>query len=219
MTVMTAANVETMQFEEVKQFEPGTTGWTVDDLNDPEIERQWFAGRHEIVEGVLTTMPPAYFDGSLPLGRLTFRIGLYLHERGLPGDFLPEADFVLARQRVARVDAVFVTPEDSRRQQEANAQGGRGRRNLKYGRLLVPPTLIIESISLGHEAHDEETKLHWYEQFGVPNYWLLNGYAKTLRCLVLDGGKYRIDQEGGGDAELRPALFPGLVIPLKELWG
>ncbi|MDQ3441587.1 MAG: Uma2 family endonuclease [Planctomycetota bacterium] len=213
MSVMTATIVE------AKEFEPGTTGWTVDDLNDPEIERQWFTGRHEIVEGVLTTMPPAHYDGSLPLGRLTFRIGLYLHERGLPGDFLSEADFVLARQRVARVDAVFVTPEDGRRQQEANAERGRGRRTLKYGRLLVPPTLIIESISLGHEAHDEETKLQWYEQFGVPNYWMLNGFTKTLRCLVRDGGKYRVDQEGRETDELRPSLFPGLIVPLKELWA
>ncbi len=95
----------------------------------------------------------------------------------------------------------------------------RGRKRLKYGRWLVPPTLIIESISLGHEAHDEETKRQWYEQFGVPNYWLLNAYAKTLRCLVLDGGAYRIDQEGQGDAELTPSLFPGLVVPLKTLWA
>jgi Uma2 family endonuclease len=104
-----------------------------------------------------------------------------------------------------------------KRQEQANAE--RGRKQLKYGRWLVPPTLIIESISLGHEAHDEETKLRWYEQLGAPNYWLLNGYAKTLRCLVLENGKYRIDQEGRDEAELRPSLFPGLVLPLKDLRG
>ncbi len=202
---------------ETKLFEPGTTGWTVDDLNDPEIERQWFAGRFEIVEGVLTTMPPAYFDGSFPMGRLIRIVERHLDRKSLPGDFANEVDFVLARRRVARVDVAFLTPEDSQRQEKANAE--RGRRKLKYGRLLVPPTLVIESISMGHEAHDEETKLQWYEQFGVPNYWLLNAYAKTLRCLVLDNGKYRVDQEGSDGAELRPSLFPGLVISLKDLWG
>lgn len=48
-----------------RPFEPGTTGWTVHDLDDPEIERQWFEGRYEIVEGVLTKMPPAYFTGEM----------------------------------------------------------------------------------------------------------------------------------------------------------
>jgi hypothetical protein len=34
---------------EPRPFQPGTTGWTVRDLDDPEIERQWFSGRYEIV--------------------------------------------------------------------------------------------------------------------------------------------------------------------------
>lgn len=39
-----------------KPFEPGTTGWTAADLDDPRIEREWFRGRYEIVEGVLTLL-------------------------------------------------------------------------------------------------------------------------------------------------------------------
>ena len=202
---------------ETKSFEPGTTGWTVDDLDDPQIERQWLAGRYEIVEGVLTTMPPAYFDGSRPFGRLIRIVERHLDRAGLPGDFLPELDFVLSPRRVVRIDVAFVTPDDAQRQETANA--ARSRRRLRYGRLLVPPTLAIESISLGHEAHDEETKLQWYEQFGVPNYWMLNPYGKSLRCLMLDGGKYRVDTEGAAEAEVRPSLFPGLAIPLKDLWA
>src|SRR4051794_28272913 len=44
---------------EPKTFEPGTTGWSIDDLDDPEFEARWCAGRYEISDGVLTTMPPA----------------------------------------------------------------------------------------------------------------------------------------------------------------
>ena len=62
---MTAPHVEL-----IRRFEPGTTGWSADDLDDPEIERLWFQGAYEIVEGVLTKMPPAYFDGSIAVQRL-----------------------------------------------------------------------------------------------------------------------------------------------------
>ena len=48
---------------ESRPFLPGTTGWTASDLDDPQIERLWFSGRYEIVEGVLTSMPPAYLAG------------------------------------------------------------------------------------------------------------------------------------------------------------
>ncbi|HZL38562.1 MAG TPA: hypothetical protein VFC78_24855 [Tepidisphaeraceae bacterium] len=47
-----------------RPFIPGTTGWTADDLDDPQIERQWEDGAYEIIEGVLTLMPAAYFAGS-----------------------------------------------------------------------------------------------------------------------------------------------------------
>lgn len=202
---------------ERKEFTPGTTGWTADDLNDPELERQWNKGRYEIVEGVLTTMPPAYFDGGLAMQNLIRHVERHLDKTAIGGRFGPEADFIVSPRRVAVVDAVYMTDEDLRKQREANA--ARGRRSVKYGRLLVPPTLALESLSLGHEAHDAETKRQWYEEFGVPNYWLLDAYAKSLECLVLENGRYRTDQKGSESELLRPSLFPGLVIPLAEVWG
>ena len=48
-----------------RPFRVGTTGWTAADLDDPRIERLWERGAYEIVEGVLTKMTPAYFDGSV----------------------------------------------------------------------------------------------------------------------------------------------------------
>ena len=50
-----------------KRFVAGTLGWTADDLDDPRIERLWDQGRYEIVEGVLTQMPPPQLDTSPPL--------------------------------------------------------------------------------------------------------------------------------------------------------
>jgi hypothetical protein len=48
-------------------FEPGTTGWSVDDLYDPEIQLQWSEGRFELVDGVLTKTPHPGFEGVEPL--------------------------------------------------------------------------------------------------------------------------------------------------------
>ena len=199
-----------------RPFEPGTTGWTVDDLNDPEIERLWEKGAYEIVEGVLAKMPPAYFDGSLALNRLRRIVERHLDQSRLPGDFTTEVDLVLAPKRVARVNLMFTTPADMKRQ-EADATPRR--HNLRYGRLRVPPTLIVESLSPGHEDHDADTKRQWYAQARVPNYWLLDGYARSLECLVLEGDRYRTDQAGRNTDEVRPALFPGLVVPLASLWA
>ena len=200
-----------------RPFVPGTTGWTADDLNDPEIERQWERGAYEIVEGVLTTMPPAYFDGSIALQNLIDVLNEYFRRTKQRGAFGPEADLVIGKKRIARVDAAWMSLADLARQKAANAS--RGKKGLRYGRLLVPPTLVIESVSMGHEDHDTETKSRWYAEFRIPNYFILDAYARTLECLVLRGKKYAIDSEGKDDEEIRPAAFPGLTVRLKDVWG
>lgn len=199
-----------------RRFKVGTTGWTADDLDDPRFAGDWERGRYEIVEGVLTLMPAAFFDGVLPVGRLQKLLVVHLHLANGPGDFTPEVDFVVGRKRVARPDLIFTTPDDQQRQAEANRR--RGRSPYRFGRLLVPPTLVIEAVSPGHEEHDRDTKRRWYAEAGVPNFWILDGYARSLECLTLAGQKYRIDQAGREGDEVRPALFPGLVIPLADLW-
>lgn len=199
-----------------RPFEPGTTGWTVHDLDDPQIERQWFEGRYEIVEGVLTKMPPAYFAGGNALFNVMHRVKNFLDAAGISSRFSTEVDVVVDDVRVARSDAVMFSAQDQARQTKAGKAAGRP--DPKRTRILIAPTLIIESISPGHEHHDLKTKRRWYAEFGVPNYWILDGYAESLECLVLERGKYRRDAFGHRSDAVRPSLFPGLVLPLKEIW-
>jgi len=201
-----------------REFIPGTTGWTVDDLDDPEIERLWCQGKYEIVEGVLTQMAPALFDGGSSLQELLFLLRTYIATSQPGSKIATEVDMILGTRRLPRVDALLLSPDDRVKQKQANAARGK-RKQLKYGRILVPPTLVIESVSWGHEAHDRETKRAWYAEAKIPNYWLLDAQQRSLECLILDGAAYRLDQSGHDADELRPALFPGLVIPLGQLWA
>lgn len=216
MTAMVTSEKQAASAKCPRRFVVGTTGWSVDDLDDARVARCWQDGRYEIVEGVLTTMPAAYRDGTLPLSRLRRIAERHFDSVKLEGEFTNEDDFIVGRKRVARVDLMFMTPEDDRLQQLANAQ--RGKPRLRFGRVLVPPTLIVESLSLGHEEHDRETKRRWYAEVGVPNYWLLDAYQRTLECLVLENGVYRVDQAGREADHVCPTAFPGLTIPLAELW-
>jgi len=202
--------------QSLRPFTPGTTGWTAGDLDDPEIERLWFQGRFEIINGVLTSMPPAYFPGTQSLQELLFVLKAELKRKATSDHFGGEVDIVIDEDRVVRADAVWLTPENWDRQKEATLRAGRS--DPGRTRVLVPPKLVIESVSPGHERHDEATKRRWYAEFGIPNYWILDGFARSLKCLVLDGGSYRLDAEGRGNDAVRPSLFPGLSIELRHLW-
>jgi Uma2 family endonuclease len=210
------SSVAKTNIAKTREFVPGTTGWTADDLDDPEIERLWEAGHYEIVEGVLTLMPPAFFDGGASLYSLVRLIDRHIEIHGPKGRFAPEADLIVDRKRVARPDFVFLTEADMKQQRERRMP--KSRPMMKYGRLRIAPMLVIESISVGHEDHDRETKRAWYAQAGVPNYWLLNAYTQSLECLKLVKNDYRRDAWGREKDELRPSAFPGLIIPLRDLW-
>jgi Uma2 family endonuclease len=199
-----------------KPFEPGTTGWTAGDLDDSGVEAQWLRGSYEIIEGVLTQMPPGYYFGGEALLNLRDLLKAHLVSQGQPASFSPEADIVIDDTRVLRADLAHMTPQDKARQ--AAAARAAGKADPARARLYVPPTLVIESVSPGHEMHDERLKRKWYAEFRVPHYWLLNAFDRTLRCLVLDAGAYRDDASGRDVEEVRPAAFPGLVIPLSRVW-
>jgi Uma2 family endonuclease len=200
-----------------KPFEPGTTGWTAGDLDDPRIEEQWLKGSYEIVEGVLTTMPPAYFTGGKALFNLMFEVRTFQRQVGIAGDFSVEVDLVIDDERVAKADAVWMTPQEQQRQAEAALRGGRSDPN--RSRILVPPALVIESLSPGHERHDRHVKRKWYAEWGVKHYWLLDAFEQSLECLVLDAGTYSVVATGRGEDLVRPTLFPGPTLSLATVWA
>lgn len=202
---------------ELRRLEPGTSGWTASDLDDPEVARQWDEGRFEIVDGILKTMPPADFDhGEVVIELLTLSKG-HLRNQGIRARISTEVDLIVDEDNVLRVDGMLVTDQEVEAQKRVLVQLKRS--TGKLGRIRVAPKLVIESVSLGHERHDRLTKRRIYGSFGIPNYWIIDVMRRSLECLVLEDDGYRIDVAGKADELLQPTAFPGLTISLRDLWG
>ncbi len=198
-------------------LQPGTLGWTAADLQNPDVRALWDAGRYEIIDGVLALMPAARFRGGMVVDNLKFLIKRHCHARGEHWSFSGEIDIELGVPRLVRADSAGVGPTELPKFQSLrfNTPGTDWRDHP----LTLPPMVVIESISIGNELHDRETKAGWYAEFGVPHYWLLNAYDKSFECLRLGESKYQVDQIGHGAGKIRPSLFPGLVIALADVWG
>ncbi len=80
------------------------------------------------------------------------------------------------------------------------------------------PDLVIEVISPSSQRYDRVTKLRWYAQLGIPEYWLVDGALRTLERLVLREGTYGIATSLTDDETFRPESFDGMEIPLSKLW-
>jgi Uma2 family endonuclease len=80
------------------------------------------------------------------------------------------------------------------------------------------PDLVVEIVSPSSQRYDRVTKLHWYADLGVAEYWLVDAEARTLERLVLRESSYLIVESLADDETLRPDSFEGLEIPLAKLW-
>ena len=195
---------------------PGTLGWSAKDLEDPQIHFLWNQGRYEIIDGVLTVMPPAYFRGGMVVDNLKFLLRSYFKAKQIRAAFSGEVDIAITPTRVVRADGVVVIGEDLPRFEALQFQTAGG--TWKDHVLTLPPTLVIESISEGHEDHDQVTKRQWYAWFKVPHYWIVDGFKQTLECLRLSGDHYVVEAAGAQNQTIEPSAFPGLKIPLLEVW-
>jgi Uma2 family endonuclease len=200
-----------------RQFEPGTTGWMVDDLQDPDIQWLWSEGRYELVDGVLTKTAPQGFEGIGPLSCLRRLIEKHLDSTKQGGTFHNEVDLLLRPSRVARPDMIFLTSHQHRQQKLLQLERGHG--TFRYHPVYITPPLVVESLSVGHEYHDRVTKREWYAEANIPNYWLLDARERSLVCLALEGDSY-IEEGSGRDNDIvRASIFGGVTIPLADVWG
>ena len=200
-----------------RKLEPGTSGWTASDLDDPRIAEQWDRGRFEIVNGILKKMPPADFDHGAVVFELLTIVREYLRSAGTPSRVSTEVDLIIDEDDVLRVDGMLITEPEVAAQKKVLIELNRDQR--KLGRIRVAPKLVIESVSLGHERHDRLTKRRIYASFGIPNYWIVDAVRRTLECLVLDGDDYRVDASGKGEDVVELSSVPGLTIALRDVWG
>ncbi|MBK7338441.1 MAG: Uma2 family endonuclease [Saprospirales bacterium] len=81
------------------------------------------------------------------------------------------------------------------------------------------PDLVVEILSPGNSHREMSEKYEVYEEAGVKEYWLVNPWEKIVLVYVLnEKGIFIGLQPLTGEQTLETGLFPGLKIPLGELF-
>jgi Uma2 family endonuclease len=81
------------------------------------------------------------------------------------------------------------------------------------------PDWVIEILSPGNSRMEMREKFRVYEEAGVREYWIVNPTGRNVLQYVLnEAGKYSGLAPATEEDQLRPYIFPDLVIDLKEVF-
>ncbi len=164
--------------------------------------------RHELIGGEHHVTPSPASKHQFVVSNLSRILGTFVHEHLLGRLVAAPLDVVLTDTDVVEPDLLFIARAHLARITEANLQG--------------PPDLAVEILSESTRRRDEVTKRHLYERHGVPEYWIVDPVLETVKVFRPGGdGRYRRAAELSletGDV-LESPLFPGLEIPLAELFA
>ncbi len=160
--------------------------------------------RYEIIEGRLAAEPSPRRAHQRAVLRLAARLDAHVCPRGLGEVFVAPFDVILGPRTVVVPDIVFVSAERSALLAERGVEGA--------------PDLVVEVLSAGTRRRDRVAKMNAYARCGVRHYLVVDPEDRTLEALALGETGYSLVAALEGDDVFEPRLFPGLTVPLAELW-
>jgi Uma2 family endonuclease len=186
--------------KEAERF-PRQGEWTYEDW----LELPNDGWKYEIIDGVLHMSPPPLIVHQ----RLSVRLSTLMHTYAeknrlgvvltapcgvrLPGQSIPfEPDILFVRhERLAIVGERYVEGT---------------------------PDLIVEILSPSNAAYDLETKFQVYQDAGVPEYWLVNPWEKTVTLYRLVDGVYTLTGQHGVKESVASQELTDFTLPIQTLF-
>lgn len=160
--------------------------------------------RYELIDGDLIVVPSPTVEHQYSMTRFTVILGQHVRQQGL-GVVLTSPIDVHLGEEVVEPDVVFVSNE---------------RKAILAGKEIAgAPDLVIEVFSPSTGVRDRTVKRRLYEAFGVIEYWLADGDARTVEVLRNGPDGFQVAGFYRYPEPMRSALFPDLEVDLQEVFG
>jgi Uma2 family endonuclease len=175
-----------------------TKNWTVDDyrmLGEMTTPCQ-------LINGELIMSPSPSPLHQKVIGQLYSRIAIEAEKSGGELFFSP-IDLYIDKKNVYQPDLVYVSAN------KKNIITGRGIEGV--------PDLVVEVISPSNSYTDRYEKKNRYQQFGIPEYWIVDPANETLE--VYSGTNWeKPTLYLAGEGEVKSGILQGLTFDLKTIF-
>jgi Uma2 family endonuclease len=161
--------------------------------------------RWEIINGRVYVSRAPYVSHQRVVLNLALLLRRYVVRHKLGEVFIAPVGVVLGKPSGVQPDIVFVA------QQRRSIIQDKG--------IFGAPDLLVEVLSTFTGSRDRGVKKDLYAISGVRHYWLVDPRKQILQALRLEDGVYAVEAEVGARGILRPTLFPGLAIRMRDLFA
>ena len=130
--------------------------------------------RRELVWGVVREPPSPFRKHQGVVTQATMILAEHVLHNQLGRVYVSPLDVVFDRQKalVLQPDVMFISYE---------------RLGFLNDFVEGPPDLVVEVISEGSRNYDRVTKLQWYREYGVREYWVIDPEVPEIEVIQLDG--------------------------------
>ncbi len=198
---------ETLQ-NALTEVRPLPIRYTVDDLECiPED-----TNRYELIGGKLFVSRAPHLDHQLLIGNLIFQFGLYLRENPI-GIIVTTPGVIFSPKDAVIPDLVFATHETV----EKNVAGEEEKFE---GKFIAAPELMIEILSYGKQdvKRDRVFKRQLYGDYGVKEYWIIDGLFNTIEVYRLEEGGQQLVKRFEIYETIETPLLPDFSLKLSDIF-
>lgn len=189
------------------------------ELNEPDMTRsytardylEWtFDGLYEIIRGKVFKMSPAPGSSHQTVSTNLVILFAPIRKHGPCQLFHAPFDVFLIKPGDNWKDTKTVVEPDLCIVCDSNKINERG--------CIGPPDFVLEILSASSSKRDLKTKMELYEEFEIPEYWVVDPVLQSVSRNLLKDGKYQIQRPVFEGDILTPQQFPELKIDVKEVF-
>lgn len=157
----------------------------------------------EIIDGELFVTPSPVTRHQDVSGNLYVLLRRYANKSGGKVFYSP-LDVFFTDSNVVEPDLLFICADHLER--------------IGVKRMDGAPDLVVEISSPSTRRRDRMLKKQLYERFGVAEYWFVDLDADQIEAYSLSNGRYGSPDIKRPGQMLKPAVLPGLVVPVSEVF-
>jgi len=172
---------------------------TVDYLKTPESNLP-----REVTYGIVREPPAPFFSHQSIVLATARALCDHVDKEGLGKVAVAPIDIILDRERalIVQPDVLFVSTE---------------RLSIIRDQVWGAPDLVVEVFSEGSETYDRTQKYAWYRQYGVREYWMIDGMREQVIVTDFTGATPIVHAAGVMDV-VPSQLFPMLALRVSTLF-